>query len=208
MLTSHTVKTFIAAFVFCIFGFLSSSGYTKDLIVGDKVPTIKAIDSHGKKFSLADHKGKYVALEWSNHQCPFVRKHYDSGNMQKLQQFAHNNDIVWVTVLSSAKGKQGNVTGVEADKIAKDNSATPDYILLDASGKFGRAMGAKTTPHMMLIKPDGTLFYNGAIDSINSIDEEDIDRADKYFLNAMTATKKSESLDISQTKPYGCSIKY
>lgn len=180
----------------------------RDLNAGDMAPEIKAKASNGETFQLSQQKGNFVILEWSNHQCPFVRKHYDSGNMQKLQQFAKNNEMVWVTVLSSAPGKQGNLDAEAANKVAEDNYATPDYILLDETGEVGRAFGAKTTPHMFLLGPDGKVLYNGAIDSINSIDQEDVERAEKYFFNAMMAAKKDETIDVAQSKPYGCSIKY
>lgn len=190
-------------------GFLvAPPALARDVAAGDQAPAIEAEATNGKTFKLADQQGRLVILEWTNHACPFVKKHYDSGNMQKLQQFSNNNGMVWVSVVSSAKGKQGNVDAETANKIAADNYATPDYIILDESGEIGRTYGAKTTPHMFLIGADGKVIYNGAIDSINSVDQEDIERADKYFYNAMIASKKNETLDIAQSKPYGCSIKY
>ena len=188
--------------------FAAASAQAATLLVGDDAPVISIEASNGKDFDLAKQKGKLVILEWTNHQCPFVRKHYDSGNMQKLQQFAHNNDMVWVSVISSAKGKQGNVTAEEANKIAAANYAVPAYILLDESGEIGRTYEAKTTPHMFLIGEDGKILYNGAIDSINSVDQDDVERAEPYVYNAMIAAKKGETIDIAQSKPYGCSIKY
>lgn len=180
----------------------------RDIAAGDLAPAIEMKATNGKTFNLEDQQGRMVILEWTNHECPFVRKHYDSGNMQKLQQFSNNNGMVWVSVISSAKGKQGNVDAEMANKIAADNYATPDYILIDETGEIGRKYGAKTTPHMFLIGSDGKVIYNGAIDSINSVDHDDIERADKYFYNALIASKKNEMLDIAQSKPYGCSIKY
>ncbi|MBY0354851.1 MAG: redoxin family protein [Rickettsiales bacterium] len=185
-----------------------TAAFAANIHAGEKAPTISVTATNGKLFDLSQQKGKFVILEWTNHGCPFVRKHYDSGNMQKLQQYANNNDMVWVSVISSAKGKQGNVDVAEANQIAKDNNATPSYIILDEDGSIGRAYGAKTTPHMMLINPKGQLVYNGAVDSINSAEQEDVLLAEKYFFNAMLASKKGEVIDIHENKPYGCAIKY
>lgn len=182
--------------------------FAQDLQVGEPAPTFEAPSADGNEFSLEAQKGKMVVLEWTNNECPFVRKHYNSGNMQKLQQFADNNGMVWVSIISSAKGKQGHVTPEQAMKNSEDNYASLDYIILDEDGKIGRLYGAKTTPHMFLIDPEGKLIYNGAIDSINSVDQDDIERAEKYFYDAMTAAKKGETIDIKQSKPYGCAIKY
>jgi hypothetical protein len=180
----------------------------QELSAGMKAPIFSAESANKKQFDLAKQAGKLVVLEWSNHLCPFVQKHYKSGNMQKLQQFAHRNGLVWVTILSSAPGKQGHVTPGEALRIAKENSASPDYIIRDEDGSIGRMYKAKTTPHMFLIGSDGTLLYNGAIDSIHSIDQEDVARAETYFYHAMKAAKEGGKIEISQTKPYGCSVKY
>jgi peroxiredoxin len=198
----------LSLIVLAVIGSVTLTASAREINAGETSPGFEGKATNGEMFRLADQKGKYVVLEWTNHECPFVRKHYESGNMQKLQQFANNNDMVWVSIISSAPGKQGNVTPEEANKIAEQNYATPDYIILDQDGHIGRMFDAKTTPHMILLGVDSEVMYNGAVDSINSIDQEDVDRAEKYFYNAMIAAKKGETIDIAQSKPYGCSIKY
>lgn len=171
-------------------------------------PLFTATDSNGKTVSLKDFTGKTVILEWTNHECPFVKKHYGSGNMQKLQQKYTDEDVVWLSVISSAKGKQGYVTGKEANKLSRDRSAKPSYVLLDESGEIGHMYAAKTTPHMYIIDPKGTLRYMGAIDSIRSADPADIPEATNYVTQAMSELSAGKPVSEKATRAYGCSIKY
>lgn len=149
-----------------------------------------------------------MVLEWTNHDCPFVRKHYGAGNMQKLQAEAKADGVVWLSVISSAPGEQGAVDGAGANGLTKSRNAAPAAVLLDPSGKVGRAYGAQTTPHMYVIGKDGTLLYMGGINSIASTRVEDIEKAKPFFRDAMTAAVKGEPVPVATTRPYGCSIKY
>ncbi|MEL7482267.1 MAG: thioredoxin family protein, partial [Pseudomonadota bacterium] len=144
------------------------------------------------------------------HGCPFVQKHYDESrtNMQGLQASAAEDGIVWLSVISSAPGKQGHVTGAEANDLTETRGASPSSVILDPAGDIGRAYGAKTTPHMYVITSDGTLAYNGAIDSIASANIDDIDAAENYVIAALDSVASGEAADPSTTRPYGCSVKY
>ncbi|MGE3479591.1 MAG: redoxin domain-containing protein [Dongiaceae bacterium] len=176
--------------------------------IGQPAPSFFATDSFGKNVSSADFKGKMVILEWTNHDCPFVRKHYNSGNMQALQKKYTGQGVVWLTVISSAPGKQGYVTGVEANEINAKRDAAPTAVLIDADGKIGKAYDAKTTPHMYIIEPNGNLAYMGAIDSINSADVEDIEKAKNYVDLAMADLAANRPVAEPFTKAYGCGVKY
>lgn len=176
--------------------------------VGQPAPDFSVTDSNGGTQSLAALKGKVVVLEWTNHECPFVRKHYGAGNMQKLQAEAKAEGVVWLTIISSAPGEQGNVDGATANGLTSSRNATPAAVLLDPEGRVGRAYGAQTTPHMYVIGKDGTLLYMGGIDSIASTRVEDLEKARPYFRDAMQAVVKGEKVPVATTRPYGCSIKY
>ncbi|GAA5215003.1 thioredoxin family protein [Corallincola platygyrae] len=175
---------------------------------GQAAPDFELQSASGETVKLSDYKGKYVVLEWTNHQCPFVVKHYDSGNMQGLQKQYTKDDVVWLSVISSAPGKQGNVSGSEAMELTKSRDAAPTHVLLDGSGDVGKAYGAKTTPHMYVITPEGQLAYMGAIDSIKSTDPADIPKADNYLQLAMADLSQGNTVGKPLTKPYGCSVKY
>lgn len=177
-------------------------------VVGQPAPAFTASDSQGKTVSLADFKGKTVILEWTNHDCPFVRKHYNSGNMQMTQKKAADDGIVWLSVISSAPGEQGYVSGAQADELTKARKALPAKVLLDPKGTVGKLYGARTTPHMYIINGEGKLAYHGAIDSIKSSDVADVPKATNYVLNAMTQLKAGQPVDPQGTRPYGCSVKY
>lgn len=176
--------------------------------VGAPAPAFSGIDSHGKTHSLGDYKGKYVVLEWLNHGCPYVAKHYGSGNMQKLQREWTDKGAVWLSVQSSAKGKQGNQSAEEANKTAKEKGSAASAILLDEGGDIARAYGAQTTPHMFVIDPKGKLIYAGAIDDKASTDEEDVAGATNYVSAALTAAMAGKPVKVASTKAYGCSVKY
>jgi alkyl hydroperoxide reductase subunit AhpC len=177
-------------------------------VIGKDAPAFTATDSNGKAVSLADFKGKVVVLEWTNNGCPFVKKHYASGNMPQLQQRYTQQGVVWLSVISSAEGKQGFVSGEEANKIAKDASAVPTHILLDGKGELGHLYDAKTTPHMYIVDKNGKLVYQGAIDSIPSVDVADLAKATAYVANALDTVLAGGKVAVAETKAYGCSVKY
>ena len=177
---------------------------------GEAVPGFTGTNSHGQPVSLADFSGKTIVLEWTNDGCPFVQKHYAAppSNMQTLQADAAADDVVWLSVISSAPGKQGHVTGDEANALTHDRSAAPAHVLLDTAGQIGRLYGAKTTPHMYVIRADGTLAYEGAIDSKPSSRVDDIATATNYVRAALDSVAAGEPVAVATSKPYGCSVKY
>ncbi|WP_188761452.1 thioredoxin family protein [Sandarakinorhabdus glacialis] len=176
--------------------------------VGAAAPQFTAVDANGKTVKLSDYKGKTVVLEWTNAGCPFVRAHYDSGNMQATQAAARQSGAVWLTVNSSAPGKQGQVDGLGAKaQIAKDKAAPTAY-LLDPAGTIGTAYGARTTPHIYVIDPAGKLAYAGAINDRATADEADAKAGTNYARAAVLAVKAGKAPDPATTKPYGCSVKY
>jgi peroxiredoxin len=176
--------------------------------VGEPAPAFTATDSKGKAHNLSDFKGKWVVLEWHNNGCPYVKKHYEGGNMQKLQKEWTANGVVWLTVISSAQGQQGHLTGPDADAYAAKIGASPTAILLDAPGTLGRAYDAKTTPHMFVINPQGQLVYNGAIDDKPTTDQADLAPAANYVSAALKAGMAGTPIATATTRPYGCGIKY
>ncbi len=176
--------------------------------IGEAAPGFSVTDTDGNQVNSNSLKGKIVVLEWKNHQCPFVRKHYGTGNMQALQQYAAENDIVWISIISSAEGKQGFVSAEEANDIAKEENSHAAHIVLDADGAFGQTYGAKVTPHMFVIDKDGTLAYMGGIDDTPTADPEDIETANNYVKNAMYALLAGGDVSPTTSKPYGCSVKY
>ncbi len=178
------------------------------LDVGTKAPDFTLQGSDGKAHKLSDYQGKLVILEWFNNDCPFVKKHYQSGNMQSLQQKFTNQGVVWLSVISSASGKQGYVDKNGALALKQQNNSHQTAILLDSDGAVGKAYDAKTTPHMYLISKSGDLLYQGAVDDKPSASTEDIKDARNYITEALDASIGEKKIKIAQTKPYGCSIKY
>lgn len=176
--------------------------------VGEMAPDFTAVDTNGVEHNLSDFKGKNVVLEWSNHECPFVVKHYEPGNMQKVQKMATDNGAVWITIVSSAEGKQGAVDAAEANKIMEEVGANSTARILDPSGEIGKLYGAKTTPHMFVIDKEGKIAYMGAIDSDSSFKQSSIDGATNYVTAALESLKAGEAVEVTSTKPYGCSVKY
>lgn len=176
--------------------------------VGQPAPAFSAIDSKGQQHDLADFKGKTVVLEWTNHDCPFVKKHYESSNMQSLQKQAGEADVVWLSVISSAPGEQGHVDGARADALTTSRGAAPTAVLLDEQGTLGKAYDARTTPHMYVIDTEGVLRYAGGIDSIASTRSADIEKADPFFKTALESVLKGEEVAQPVTRPYGCNVKY
>jgi peroxiredoxin len=176
--------------------------------LGEPAPAFSLPGADGKTHSLADYKGKYVVLEWTNHDCPFVKKHYGSGNMQSTQKELTGKGAVWLSVISSAPGKQGHVDAAGAATLTKSRGAAPTAVLLDPSGDVGRKYEAKTTPHMYIVAPDGKLIYMGGIDSIPSSDADDIAQATPYVKVALAEAMGGKPVTHASTKPYGCSVKY
>ncbi len=172
-------------------------------------PAFTVQGADGRPVSLSAYKGKTVVLEWTNHECPFVRKHYDqSGNIPKLQKEATASGVVWLQVISSSPGSQGHVTGAQAQKLNQQRGAAPSAVLLDSDGKVGKAYGAQTTPHLYVVNADGKLVYKGGIDSIPSANPQDIAKADNYVKLALADVAAGRKVAQASTRPYGCSVKY
>ncbi len=176
--------------------------------IGKPAPEFMANDTNGQHVMLSELKGKTVVLEWTNHECPFVKKHYGSGNMQALQAEATKDGVVWVSIVSSAKGKEGHSTAEDANKITAEQKAVPTHKILDESGDIGKLYGAKTTPHMFVIDKDGILAYAGAIDDKSGFDPEEIKTAKNYVRTALADLKAGKPVETSSTNPYGCGVKY
>lgn len=198
------MKPFITAAIIGAFAITSSFAAE----VGKTAPAFTAKTAKGTEVSLADYKDKVVVLEWTNFSCPFVNKHYSSKNMQSLQAAYAEKGVIWLTVNSSAEGKQGYLPASElAEKTAAEGSKATE-IIVDADGKVGKAFDAKVTPHMMIIAKNGSLAYSGAIDSMPSVKAEDIESADKLFANALDAVLAGKEVTNATNKPYGCGVKY
>ncbi len=176
--------------------------------IGKVAPAMMAKDTNGKDVDLSAYKGKIVVLEWTNNGCPFVKKHYGSKNMQAVQKDAADKDVVWISVVSSAPGKEGNVTADEANKITADAGAVITHKILDPDGKIGHAYGAKTTPHLFVIAADGTIAYMGAIDDQSSPDPQTVKGAKNYVRAAIDSLIAGTPVETAQTQPYGCGVKY
>jgi len=175
---------------------------------GEPAPDFTLKDSKGNPQKLSSYSGKFVVLEWLNPDCPFVKKHYSSDNMQKLQKEYTAKGVVWLSIISSAPGKQGHRTGPQADADTKDKNASPTAVLLDPSGEVGQLYDAKTTPHMYVINPEGKLIYAGAIDSIRSANPADCANATNYIRETLDAALSGKPVPTPETKSYGCSVKY
>lgn len=187
---------------------LFSSNASAQLISGEAAPDFTLTDVNGNTHSLADQQGKFVVLEWINCDCPFVKKHYNSGNMQSLQAEFTGKDVVWYAIASSAPGKQGHYSEGEWKNLINKNEINASAVLLDPSGEVGRLYGAKTTPHMYVINPEGNLIYQGAIDSVPSADSADIATATNYVTQALNEAMSGNAVSETSTKAYGCSVKY
>lgn len=199
-----------AAVVIVAVGLLPKTVTAADSLpqIGAPAPVFSVKDTRGRTQSLADLKGKPVVLEWHNQSCPFVKKHYESGNMQRLQTKLAAEGVVWLTVISSAAGKQGYVTPAESDAYVAAQKAAPTAVIIDADGSIGRLYGAKTTPQMFLIDEKGVLVYEGAIDDKPSTDIADVEGAKSYVLAAFEEVKAGKPVSVASTAPYGCSVKY
>jgi peroxiredoxin len=193
-----------AALVVVLLGALAARGAT----VGQQAPTFSGKDSQGKVQSLAQYRGKYVVLEWTNRECPYTKKQYDSGNMQALQREWTAKGVVWLTVLSSPQGEQGYLTAEQENAQMEKVHAHPTAAILDPSGTIGREYGAKTTPHMFVIDPKGKLIYDGAIDDKPTTDTADVKGAKNYVSAALAEAMAGRTVEVASTRPYGCSVKY
>lgn len=187
---------------------LGFSVFSQASLVDQPAPTFSLQNSFGEQVSLSDYAGKHVVLEWTNHQCPYVVKHYKSDNMQSLQRTYTDKDVVWLSIISSAPGKQGYVKSDEANELTSSRNAAPTHVLFDPTGEVGKMYSAKTTPHMYLIDPDGQLRYAGGIDSIKSANPADIPKAENFVDVGLQALLAGQDIEKKLTPPYGCSIKY
>src|SRR2546423_3206587 len=176
--------------------------------VGTNAPDFSLTDSKGKTQSVSQYKGKYVVLEWFNPECPFVKKHYGTGNMQKLQEEYTSKGVVWLTIDSNAPGSEGNLSADAANKVMTGWKTRQTALLLDPEGKVGRAYGAKNTPNMVGINPEGKIVYEGAIDSKATPNPADIPNSTNYVKVALDESLEGKPVTTSTTKPYGCSVKY
>ncbi len=191
--------------VLSMVGSLSAFGAAE---VGKPAPAFSAKNVEGIEVSLEKLKGSWIVLEWYNKDCPYVRKHYDSQNMQKLQESYTNKKVTWVSIISSAEGKQGFQTPEQAKAQVKTEKAKPTEIILDPSGTIGKAYGAKTTPHMFVINPEGKVVYAGAIDDNDSASPKVIPKSKNYVMSALDAGLAGKKIETASSKPYGCSVKY
>jgi hypothetical protein len=177
-------------------------------VLGQPAPAFQAVDASGKTRSLSEFKGKTVVLEWTNNGCPYVQKHYNSGNMQSLQSQATKDGVVWLTLISSAPGMQGYLTGPQARQWKAEEKAASTDVLLDPKGTVGRAYEAKTTPHMYVVDKTGKLVYMGGIDDKASSDPDSLKGAKNYVTAALADVKAGRAVAQAATRPYGCSVKY
>jgi AhpC/TSA family len=176
--------------------------------IGQTAPNFSAKDVDGKSVSLADYKGKTVVLEWVNPGCPYVRKHYDAGNMQGTQKMAASKNVVWLAINSTELAHQDYLAPAKLGAWMKSQNAVATRTLMDEDGAIGKAYGARTTPHMYIIDAKGTLVYAGGIDSIPSSNKDDIAKATNYIQQGLTEQSAGKAITNASTKPYGCSIKY
>jgi peroxiredoxin len=182
--------------------------HTDKAVVGQPSPNFSLSDSNGKNRSLNDYKGKFVVLEWTNKDCPFVKKHYGSGNMQATQKKAEEMGAVWFTVISSAPGNQGYLTASQVNDYRKEHSVNSKATLLDPEGKVGHLYDARTTPQIVIIDPKGVVIYNGAIDDRPSPDPDSLNGATNYAIQALDQAMAGKEVSVSTSRPYGCSVKY
>jgi len=192
----------------CLLAGLVVPVHAADIAVGQPVPDFSLMSDSGQTVTLSDFRGRPVVLEWTNHDCPFVRKHYSSGNMQRTQRALTEDGAIWLSIISSAPGKQGHVSAAESQALTTSRAAYPSYVLMDPDGTTGAAYDARTTPHMYLISADGILVYKGAIDDKPSARQSSLKGAKNYVLSAWNAYQQGQTPEVATTKPYGCSVKY
>jgi peroxiredoxin len=197
----------LLSFAFALTAF-TSPVRADSAVVGKPAPNFTLRDETGVERSLSDFKGKVVVLEWFNPECPFVKKHYGPKHMQQLQKEATSKGVAWLTINSSAPGKQGSVSPEAARETKQNHGMNSTALLLDPTGSVGRSYGARTTPHMFVIDANGVLAYTGAIDNKASTDPADIEGAENYVMEAVDALLGGKSVALGSTEPYGCSVKY
>jgi peroxiredoxin len=174
----------------------------------DPAPDFTLTDTHGDEHTLSRYRGEWVVLEWLNYDCPFVRKHYNSGNMQRLQEHYTGLGVVWLSIVSSAPGEQGHYAPAQMNARTEGHGGNQTAVLMDPAGTVGRAYGARTTPHMFVINPQGEIVYNGAIDDRPSADPSTVAGATNYVVRALTEATGGQEVTTARTQPYGCSVKY
>ena len=179
-------------------------------LIDQKAPDFSLFDSYGKEISLNSFEGKKVVIEWTNHGCPFVAKHYKTGNMQSTQEFTIENDAIWLSVISSAPGTQGFVSSAEANELTAAREASPSHVLFDPTGRVGKMYNAKTTPHMYIVNKSGVLKYEGAIYDAGGrgFMFKDLLKATNYIKRGLIELSTGNNVSTPVTKPYGCSVKY
>ena len=197
---------YLITLLFFIFINITSASVTTDL----SAPNFELVDSHGKNISLSNFEDNTIVLEWTNHGCPFVAKHYKTKNMQSTQEIAKTEDAVWLSIISSAPGTQGFVTKEEANELTTSRQASPAHVLLDPTGAAGKLYSAKTTPHMYIINEEGLLKYQGAIDDAGGrgFMFKDLLQAKNYIKIGINELNQGKKITDPVTKPYGCSVKY
>ena len=200
--------TLLVATAVAAWAVTSSGEPLGDPEVGVAAPDFTLTDTNGETHTLSAYQGRYVVLEWLNFGCPFVGKHYDSGNMQALQAQAADDDVVWLSIVSSAPGKQGHYPPDEMNQQMASRDGAPTAILMDEDGTVGRLYGARTTPHMYIVSPDGALVYKGAIDDKPTTNQADVEMAENYVVAALTAHRAGEPIAVASSQPYGCTVKY
>ena len=195
----------LSRLLFLVLLLISSAHAVK---VGESAPDFQATDSNGQVHKLSQYRGKFVVLEWHNNGCPYTRKHYESGNMQRLQREWTGKGVAWFSIISSAPGQQGYVTAQEENNYLKQMQASPSGALLDPQGDVGRLYSARTTPHMFVVNPEGMLVYDGAIDDKATTDQADIPTAKNYVSQALEEAMANKPVSVPTSHPYGCSVKY
>ena len=197
---------YLLSLLFLFFFNISFASVSTDL----SAPSFELVDSYGENISLSNFKGNTVVLEWTNHDCPYVAKHYATGNMQNTQKQAKEEGVVWLTIISSAPGTQGYVLPDKANELTSTRNAEPNHVLFDPEGGGGKMYGAKTTPHMYVIDKNGILRYQGAIDDAGgrSFWAKNLLEADNYVKNALSDLQNKQEVSTKVSKPYGCSVKY
>jgi hypothetical protein len=198
----------LAAVAFVAPGSADVASYSAAQVLGRPAPNFTLADANGRPVSLSDFRGRTVVLEWNNPECPFSRKHYGSGNMQRTQAAAARDNVVWLTINSGAPGNQGHMNGAEARAFLASSGARPAHYLLDPAGQVGRAYDARTTPHMYVVNAAGTLVYAGAIDDRPTANPDDIQDARNHVLAALAELRAGRAVSVPTSRPYGCSVKY
>lgn len=207
-MTSAPILTRRASLVLAGGALLVPSALSAKPVVAQPAPAFSGVDSNGEPHNLADYRGKMVVLEWTNHECPYVGKHYRSANMQAIQKEAVKAGGVWLSIISSEPGSQGFVSAAKANELTRSRDAAPSAVLLDPDGIIGRAYDARVTPHMFIIDAKGTLVYMGGIDSIRSTGVDDVPKAKPYVRDALKELAAGKPITNAVTTAYGCTIKF